>query len=185
MRKTRLIAVFAALAFAVTALAADNIKSGPQPGEKVPGPFEPLNVTGSSAGQKACLFCKNGNNPVVMIFARECSEPVTKLIKRVDQTTAEHKDQKMGSFVVFLSDSPEMKDKLKELADREQIRECVLSMQEPTGPEAYKVSPDADVTVVLYTKRQVKANHAFAKGELQDRDIDTICSEVSQILPQQ
>lgn len=185
MRQTRLIAVFVALALAVTAVAAEGLKSGPQPGEKVPGAFEPLNVTGAGAGRKACLFCKHGNNPVVMIFAREVSEPLTRLIKRVDQATAEHKDAKMGSFVVFLSDSPQMSDKLKELADREQIRETVLGLQGPTGPEAYKVSPDADVTVVLYTKRQVKANRAFARGELQDRDIDAIVSEVGQILPQQ
>jgi hypothetical protein len=38
------------------ALAAE-VKSGPQPGEKIPGPFTPLNVTGEGAGQKKCLVC--------------------------------------------------------------------------------------------------------------------------------
>lgn len=36
-------------------LAADALKSGPQPGEMVPGPFNPLNVNGSDAGTKRCL----------------------------------------------------------------------------------------------------------------------------------
>jgi len=36
------------------AIAAESLKSGPQPGTPVPGPFNPLNVTGSAAGQKAC-----------------------------------------------------------------------------------------------------------------------------------
>ena len=35
-------------------IAAESLKSGPQPGEFVPGPFNPLNVTGSAAGKKAC-----------------------------------------------------------------------------------------------------------------------------------
>ena len=35
-------------------IAAETLKSGPQPGDMVPGPFHPLNVTGDNAGQKAC-----------------------------------------------------------------------------------------------------------------------------------
>jgi hypothetical protein len=36
-------------------LAAETLKSGPQTGEKIPGPFSPLNVTGEDAGEKRCL----------------------------------------------------------------------------------------------------------------------------------
>ena len=35
---------------------AAELKSGPQPGDKIPGVFHPLNVTGSGAGQKRCLI---------------------------------------------------------------------------------------------------------------------------------
>ena len=51
------IAVGASLAVALlvsSALAQDALKSGPQVGERLPGPFHPLNVTGDNAGQKAC-----------------------------------------------------------------------------------------------------------------------------------
>ena len=44
------------------------------------------------------------------------------------------------------------------------------------------MAKDADVTVVLYVDRKVKANHAFKKGELKDEDIETILSEVPMIL---
>jgi hypothetical protein len=47
----------ASLAMALLAggvIAAEELKSGPQPGNAIPGPFHPLNVTGSAAGQKAC-----------------------------------------------------------------------------------------------------------------------------------
>lgn len=35
---------------------AGDLKSGPQKGSTIPGPFHPLNVTGESAGEKACLI---------------------------------------------------------------------------------------------------------------------------------
>jgi hypothetical protein len=35
-------------------IAAESLKSGPQVGQSIPGPFNPLNVTGSAAGRKVC-----------------------------------------------------------------------------------------------------------------------------------
>jgi hypothetical protein len=35
-------------------LAAETLKSGPQIGDKIVVPFNPLNLNGHSAGQKAC-----------------------------------------------------------------------------------------------------------------------------------
>jgi hypothetical protein len=53
------IAVGASLAVALLCMgcvvADEAPKSGPQTGERLPGPFHPMNVTGNFAGQKACL----------------------------------------------------------------------------------------------------------------------------------
>jgi len=52
------IAVGAPLAIVLligSAMAAENLKSGPQTGDKIPGPFHPMNITGAFAGQKQCL----------------------------------------------------------------------------------------------------------------------------------
>ncbi len=35
-------------------LAGETLKSGPQKGENLPGPFSPLNISGANAGQKVC-----------------------------------------------------------------------------------------------------------------------------------
>src|SRR5262249_40196790 len=163
---------------------AGELKSGPQVGKAVPGPFHPLNCSGENAGEKFCLFCKNGENPVAMIFARQTSPALTKLIKRIDEATIKNKGASMGSFVVFLSDSLKLEGELKELAKNEKLQQCVLSIDNPAGPKGYKVAKDADVTVVLYTNRTVKANQAYKKGELRDKDIDQIIADVSKILPQ-
>ena len=53
-RATLYAACVAGAVFASSALAAE-LKSGPQPGDKLPGPFHPLNVTGPFAGKKQCL----------------------------------------------------------------------------------------------------------------------------------
>ena len=58
-----------------------------------------------------------------------------------------------------------------------------MSIDNSAGPEGYKVSKDAEVTVVLYTKQMVKANYAFKKGELTDKDVDKILADLPKILP--
>jgi hypothetical protein len=164
-------------------VAGENVKSGPQIGEELAGPFHPLNLTGNSAGEKHCLYCENGNNPVAMIFARDLNDSVTSLIKKIDTSTVEHADAKMGSFVVFLKDDEELQKKAKEMAEKEKIKKTVLSVDNPAGPNGYKVSKDAEVTVVLYTAHTVKANYAFGKGELDDKGIEKVLGDVSKILP--
>jgi hypothetical protein len=178
------LAALAVLAVAGSVVLAAGLKSGPQVGEEVPGPFEPLNVTGPDAGEHKCLYCKNGPNPVAMIFARDVSEPVVTLIKKVDAATAEHKDARMGSFVVFLSDDKALPEKLKAMAEKENIKHTILSVDAPKGPALYEVSPDADVTVVLYTDHMVKANYAYGKGELKDKDVSRVLGDVTKILPE-
>ena len=119
-----------------------------------------------------------------MIFAREINDGLTSLVKKIDEATDKNSDCRMGSFVVFCSDEEGLEKKLKDLADKEKLKHIVLTIDNPAGPKAYKVAKDADVTVVLYTKSKVKVNYAFKKGELKDKEIDKIVSEVSKILPE-
>src|SRR2546423_497983 len=85
-----------------TSFAADDVKSGPQIGDNArPKPFFPLNINGPEASKKSCLVCRNGDNPVAMVFARDVSTPLVTLIKKLDAETAKNKGSKMGSFVVF------------------------------------------------------------------------------------
>jgi hypothetical protein len=188
MSKSR-IAVIALLGLAILVAQAvaeekGSLKSGPQVGESIPGPFHPLNCNGTKAGEKNCLVCQNGPNPVAMIFAREVSEPLTKLIKKLDEATGKNTNNRMGSFVVFLSDDEGLQSKLKELAKNEQLQNIILSIDNPAGPERYNVNRDADVTVVLYNQSKVKANYAFKKGQLKDKDIEKVCADLPKILPQ-
>jgi|SRR6516162_2964994 hypothetical protein len=113
-----------------------------------------------------------------MVFAREISGPLTSLVKKVDATKG------IESFVVFCNDSEGLEKDLKKLADKESLKTTILTVGPPAGPSAYKVAKEADVTVVLYTNRNVKANHTFKKGEFNAAAVDRIVADIPKILPE-
>jgi hypothetical protein len=114
-----------------------------------------------------------------MIFAREISDNLTSLVKKIDAATVANND--MRSFVVFCSDEEGLPKKLKDLAAKEGIKRTVLAMDNPAGPGGYSIPKEADVTVILYVKHNVKVNHAFKKGEL--KDVDAVIKDLDKILP--
>jgi hypothetical protein len=108
---------------------------------------------------------------------------LTGLVKKLDAATAKHSDCRMGCFVVFLSDDEKLEQKLKSWAAHEKLKHTVLTIDNPAGPRGYNVAKDAEVTVLLYTHKTVKANYAFKKGELKEKDVDKIVADVPTILP--
>lgn len=175
------VAVLGSALLLTGAIAGGTLKSGPQNGQDVPGPFHPLNVTGEKAGQKNCLYCSNGANPVAVVFAREATPAVAKLLKQLDEATAKNSKAEMGSYAVFCSDKDGLDKQLEKLAKDQKLTKLVLAIDNPTGPEKYKIAKDAEVTVLLYTNFEVKANHAFRKGELTDAAITKVVGDVSKI----
>ena len=119
-----------------------------------------------------------------MIFAREVTDGLTSLVKKLDEATEKNRGARMGSFVVFCSDDEGLKKKLEELGDKEKLKRIVLTIDNPSGPEGYDIAKDADVTVLLYNRQTVKVNRSFKKGDLTARDIDRIVSDLSKILPE-
>ncbi len=175
------------IAFAVALLAngvalAGSVKSGPQVGEKVPGPFAPLNVTGPDAGKKSCQFCKNGARPVVVVFAKQLTPALAQLVKKIDAATVANKERGLGSYVVFCSDAAGLDQQLQSIARQMQIQSTVLTLYKPGGPERYRLAPEADVTVLLYSHFTIKANHAFKAGELNGPAMDAIVADLGKML---
>jgi hypothetical protein len=121
---------------------------------------------------------------VAAVFAREITAPLTSLVKKLDEATAQNADHKMGSFVVLLSDDAEAASKrLKELAEKEGLKNIVLTTYDRAGPPAYHLNKDADITVLLYVEQTVKVNHAYRKGAFHDRDIAAVLEGLPKIMP--
>jgi hypothetical protein len=179
-----LAAVLALQTLAGTARA-DPVRSGPQAGEEVPGAFKVLNINGPEAGQKACLYCRYGPRPVVMIFAREVSPALLTLIQRLETVTAASAasvDESLGSCVIVCSDSESLPGQLTGLAQQMQLKHLVLAVSKATGPASYHISPEAEVTILLYRRAKVLANYGFRKGEFTAQHVEPLLAVVNQML---
>jgi hypothetical protein len=117
-----------------------------------------------------------------MIFARDVSDNLTSLVKKLDKAAVDSKG-KMGTFVVFCNDDEKLEDKLKALAKKEDLKQLVLSIDTKKAGPYDNFDKDADVTVMLYVNRKVKVNHTYKKGELKDKDVDQVIKDLAQILP--
>ena len=70
---------------------------------------------------------------------------------------------------------------LKDYGKKKAIKHVNLAIMEPDGARPYKLSKEADVTVVMYKRKKVEANHAFKKGELNEKGVETILADVPKI----
>jgi len=164
------------------ASAAEPLKSSLQAGERISTVFEPLNLNGPHANEPHCLVCENGQLPVAMILARDVSEPLLRLLTKLDAACVRHSRQELGSFVVFFDPSEQLQEKLQGFAEKEQLKKLIVASEAEKRIPEYKVSAEAEVTVLLYTRHQVKVNFAFRKGELTDAAIDDVIAALPKIL---
>jgi len=171
------------LALACLLFADAPVRSGPQAGDEVRTPFRPININGEFAGEPHCLVCECGLDPAVMIFARDSGEPLIKLVAKLEPIVAAHRKQSLNAFVVFLKDGEDFRSQMAKVADEKKLKHVILSTEEPAALENYEISKDADITVVLYVKSVVKANHAFKRGALDDRGIDAVLADIPKLLP--
>jgi hypothetical protein len=177
------------VACAATVVAAGEIKSGLQVGEGVP-PFDVRNVTGAKCAEPAkdergslCYRCKFSANPTTAVFARSVDANLTSMVKQLDATIAKDETKKLRAFVVLLTDDADKTAKdLEKLAEKESIKNVPLTLVEgPAGPPSYNIAKEAEVTVLGWNG-PVKFNHAFEKGKIAKKDIETIVSDMQKLV---
>jgi hypothetical protein len=117
---------------------------------------------------------------VVCIFARQTSEPLTSLVKKIDEQIAQNPELK--SFVVVLTDDADRTaEELEAMAKDGGIKHAPLTVVEsPSGPPAYKIAEDADVTVMMWKNGEVRSSRGF-KGALTDQDIAAIVADAAEL----
>ena len=118
---------------------------------------------------------------MVCVFARKTSEPLASLVKQIDKKIGENGSLK--SFVVIMTkEFDKTKESLKKLAKEAGVKNVPLTMiGEKNGPPDYEISADSDITVLMWNQGSVKVNHAY-KGELTDKDVETIVSDIPKLL---
>src|SRR5208283_3102835 len=141
------------------------LKSGQRP-----GPYSFVIATGPNRGQSQCFICETAQRPAVVVFARTPTDALGKLVHDLDRAVADNKAADLRSWVTFLSnDQPALDPQLVEWSKKHALRSVPVGVFEDlTGPPSYRLSRDADVTVILFVQRKVIANFAFRAGELND-----------------
>jgi hypothetical protein len=192
MNKSRLAAALALGLLCAAALAAEPLPPGYKVDERLQLLLHEYRVSGPGVdkpGEGCYLVCTYSTRPVVMVYTREITPAVVRLVKRLDEATRKHQKERLGSYVVLVCDSHDRAKDLKALAEREKIRHTLLSLvvvnkARPAGKALQaRFPPEAATTVILATaQRQVTACHAYRKGEIKDSDLARILGELPRIL---
>src|SRR5438132_813609 len=91
----------------VAAAGNGDLKSGPQAGDNLPGPFNAVVAHSGDpnfVGKRMDFTERYGQDPAVLVFAREMSKPLASLVKKLDAELAKRKSAKLRAIVVMLSD---------------------------------------------------------------------------------
>ena len=152
--------------------AADPVTSGLPVGKR-PGPYSFLVATGPQRGQQTCYVCEqhDGGKPAAVVFARSLSDPLGKLLAKLETAGAGKQATGYKVWMTQLAPTADL-DSLAAWSQKQGLKGVpVGAFEGADGPPAYRLHPDADVTVLLFVKTQVVANFAFRRGELTDKAV--------------
>lgn len=178
---SRLTAIFllGAASLLVAADSLPGLMSGLQVGEKVPT-FYVRAITGPLQGRSVCYVCRNGDRPVVMIFVRELSPELRKLLKQVDELVDAHRADGLRSFGVFLAaDGKALLPAVQTLAFDEKLNLPLTVSAAAEDRTARPTHPvDASFSVILYRDQKVAANFTYRAGELTEEELTRLQSAI-------
>lgn len=166
-----------------------DVQSGLQVGDRVPA-FLVTKSGGIDDGvdvdETLCYRCRLGNKPVVMVFARSTGDNLANLVRQIDKTVAKNADKKMASFVNILGKNADaVAASAKQFVKENKFKNVAICVptEQPNGPDGFKISPDADVTVMTYVNGQVKDNKVFGKGGADRKGVEAVLTGTKKILP--
>jgi hypothetical protein len=181
------LAVSMSLSLIATAGADDSTtQDGLQEGDPI-GVFYVTKVAGAiddevEPGETLCYRCRYGSRPMVMVFARDTGGNVPDLLKAIEKSVGENEEAKLKGIMTLIGDdAAALKDDAGKIAERVEAKlvPVVVAKETKTGPLSYRISEDADVTIVLAKDSQVVNTHTFDATKI---DVKSVISEVTEML---
>ncbi len=170
------------LVFLASGADAPSLESGLRVGE-VANPFAVRAVTGPYRGKTLCYRCKLGNSPVICIFARRITKPLTGLLEALDARIESEKDGLKALVIVLTEDAEKTVAGLETLAERRALTRVPLTLISNThGPQDYKIADQAEVTILMWKGATVRFNRAFPVGKMTDADVDNILRGLPKVM---
>ena len=137
---------------------------------------------GVELGDSLCYRCRYGSSPMVMIFARQTGEKLTRLVKELDSAVAENQEFKLRGLLTLMGDDAAvLKGVGKEIVAAAGARmvPVVIADDIQTGPLNYRLRSDVEVTIVVAKDSQVVATYDSAESQI---DLSAVMLELKQLL---
>ena len=181
MRRTSILAL---ALFASVLCAEEPLVSGLKPGQR-PGPYSAVVCTGPERGKLHCYICEAADRPVAIIMARKTSDPLGKLAQSLDKALTAHKTAELRGWLTFFHEDQSVVDaQMVQFGKTHGLGNLPLAVfEDADGPPAYRVTRDAEVTVLLSVKQKVVKNFSFRAGELNEQRIKEVMNALPLILP--
>jgi hypothetical protein len=142
------------------------------------------NDDGVDAGEILCYRCRYGSRPMALVFARRTDGRVPELLTAIDQQVAEHSAAKFKALLTLLGDDS---SQLRELAEQIVAETggkrvpVVIAEETSRGPLSYKLSEDAEVTVILATDSRIVEVQTFDAAQI---DIESVLGKITEMINQ-
>lgn len=185
--KTLTLALTLSLGLAGSLPAVPEMKSGPQPGERML-PFTSNMVSGPHRGKQYCYVCELKEEPAVLVFARSMDEPTARLMRSLSESVRRNSKQKLFVWFVFLGQGDTASETALERKAYEFARQNgaaalpVSALGEPQGPPGYLIAPEAQTTVLMFKSNKVRVNRAFTAKEWNARAAEGVLKDLPALL---
>lgn len=99
-------------------------------------------------------------------------------------TEAEDKDAKVTTDATEIVEQSDKREKYFQKLEKRAapLKHVIVTAYPPPGPKSYNLSKEAAITVILYDRLKVFANHAYPAGKLSAKDIDQISKEIADMV---
>ncbi len=144
-----------------------------------PGPYSFLIATGPDRGKQTCYICETGDDPGIIVFTRKLNQPVAKVLSSIDQFISKESKtpdkQVARSWLTVLGEKTVVLDALTTWAKEQGLKKIPVGIfDDADGPPAYKIKPEAELTILLFKQKKVMANFSYRAGEFSDKELSVI-----------
>lgn len=160
-----------------------SLRSGPQVNQR-PGPYSALVSVGPQRGTQHCFICEAGDKPTVIVFARQLTPALGRLIHQLDKSLQKNQAKDPRGWVTVLAeDQPTQDAKIVDWAKKNATGNVPIAVFEDLGgPPSYLLHRDAEVTVLFSAQQKVARNFVFRAGELKDGQVENLVKSMQGFL---
>lgn len=159
--------IFAALCLCGESFA-DDVFSGPQPGEKTTG-FKVIGVSGTTPQVERDPIVENKGGPIALVFLHALERSMVPLLRVTDEYGALRKEH-LRTEVIFLgADRISGEQRIKAAVNSLKLKSNIgLSVDGNEGPGNYGLNNECMMTIVVAKDDKVTANFALIQPGIAD-----------------